>query len=72
MYFFTDLSDPLFSNVERVKKNYTHGKKNLEGTFEDARFFKQITGDIFYAKMALNESLRINHLMIKATIESVP
>lgn len=27
MYFFTDLSDPLFSNVERVKKNYTHGKK---------------------------------------------
>lgn len=72
MYFYTDLSDKLLRRVTSVAHDYQNGLKTLDGTGDDASFFTQMTADIFHSKTALNERSRVNHLMLKATIDSVP
>ncbi|RQO44032.1 hypothetical protein [Pseudomonas sp. KBW05] len=72
MYFYTDLSDRLLKRVTSVAHDYQNGLKTLGETEDDSRFFTQMTADIFHSKTAFNERSRINHLMLKATIDSVP
>ena len=71
MQFYTDLARQLLNKTTSNAKSYQQDKDNFYEN-EDSSHFYELTVNLFKSETAFYERNRANHLMLKATIESVP